>query len=261
MSRRTLKKSKGPFAKVKFRRVRLHQVILQAFILTITALALRIIFSLLNQSEIDTRRFNLIQPQYEAKHHRRKSEIDFVRKRNSETFQHVAFPASRNISDLLRYCKRELINIIANADILFDDTILQARNIQDDQVYAITRHEMDGSHFNRPDSQDVWIFKGFLKENLPKHLFLGKPGIDNRLAFEFDRLGYQVSNPSKSISAWHVHRSNTREYTVADLVSPPYAIVYPIYLQEIASNSSTKLERFPDGFTREQVERMALNNK
>jgi len=259
MSRQKHKKHKGS---VRVDHAHAHNASLYHVPLEVCVLLFSLLFLLgyLYLSHLDktkTKDFNLIQPQYEPIEPGRKAEIDFVKKKNSAMFGHVAFPNTRNMSKLLTYCKPDKINIIANADILFDYTILLAKTIQDGQVYALTRHEMDG-HFNRPDSQDVWIFNGLPRDSLPEDLLLGKPGVDNRLAFEFVRVGYQISNPSKSIFTWHIHQSNKREYTAKDVVPPPYAIVHPILLQEIRSNESTKLETFIHGFTREQIEKMQI---
>lgn len=129
---------------------------------------------------------------------------------------------------------------------------------------------MNGQLFNRPDSQDVWIVHGRPWNNLTAelnnndHLALGKPGIDNRLAYELLKAGYQVSNPSKSILSWHVHSTNIRQYSHLDVVPPPYAIVYPMTLEEVLAEDNLvkkKTEIFPHGFSLEQVRKMSAYNQ
>ena len=59
----------------------------------------------------------------------------------------------------------EGINIFANSDIEFDETINLALNIQDNEFYALTRYESDGKlhkhddSYRGFDSQDTWIWK------------------------------------------------------------------------------------------------------
>eukprot|EP00889_Picochlorum_renovo_P006402 jgi/Picre1/33432/NNA_008756.t1 len=164
------------------------------------------------------------------------------------------------------------MNIIANADIFFDDTIKTAKSLPENHAYALSRHEVsNGKLFKRPDSQDTWIFHGRIQNNMllmsaltKNNLTLGKPGIDNRLAYELLKAGYKVSNPSKSITSWHVHGTNLREYSHLDVVPPPYAIVYPMTLEEVLAEDNLikkKTEIFPHGFSLEQVRKMSAYNQ
>lgn len=126
------------------------------------------------------------------------------------------------------------INIIANADIYFDDTIQYCERLDFNTFYALSRWDIIGSndvrHFCRADSQDVWAWKGKCK-NIVSNYFLGMPGCDNRLAHEAKKSGYNVLNPSKTIKCYHVHASNLRNYTRFDSAVPgPYMTVEPICL-------------------------------
>ena len=106
------------------------------------------------------------------------------------------------------------INIICNSDIYLDETILNCQHIQKNECYALSRWDIklkgQPELFNRPDSQDTWIFKGPIKSNLYGDIFLGMPGCDNRIAYEIVKAGYILSNPSKKIKTYHVHSSNIR---------------------------------------------------
>lgn len=130
------------------------------------------------------------------------------------------------------------INIIANLDIYFDETIELAKDIKTMECYALTRWEnYNGSviDFNsrhgRPSppqwSQDAWIFKGFpddkdfdtvvainsksrSNETIP--FSLGIPGCDNKIAAMLKEKKYNVTNPSLSIKAIHVHKNESRSY-------------------------------------------------
>lgn len=127
--------------------------------------------------------------------------------------------------------KNDDINIICNSDIWFDQTINLANNIQGNQAYALSRWDMggDGSyhHFDRCDSQDAWIFRGKIRP-IKADFYLGYRGSDNRLAYEIERAGYQLTNPSKSIKSYHIQVSNARNYDMSGefLVTGPYSQVH-----------------------------------
>lgn len=149
------------------------------------------------------------------------------------------------------------INIIANSDIVFDGTIEHVVLLPENRAYALSRYEPDGKLFNRPDSQDVWIFHASVKTLLESlDVNLGTPGVDNRLAFELINAGYMLSNPSKSVRTWHIHATNIREYSQYDVNPPPYAIVYPVTLEEVLEDRSTKVRIYPTGFSAEIVQDM-----
>ena len=175
---------------------------------------------------------------YEDKNPARKREIDFCLQKNLEnklintiiiegsskpTYE-LFFQQINNITE------PNDINIICNSDIFFDETIILAENIKPNQMYALLRWEWyspTNITFNeRPDSQDTWIVRGKI-ENVFGAFTLGIRGCDNRIAAEFVKSGYAVSNPSKSIKSYHVHQSNIRNYTVHDVVSPPYFTIMP----------------------------------
>jgi hypothetical protein len=135
------------------------------------------------------------------------------------------------------------VNIIANSDIYFDDTVKYAENIKQRQCYALTRWEdIEGRviDFNerhgKPSppqwSQDAWIFRGSIDDKnyhqvqaqgnkMPSIIIpfsLGIPGCDNKFAAMLRESGIRVENPSKTIKAIHKHKNSNREY-------PPYRIL------------------------------------
>lgn len=132
------------------------------------------------------------------------------------------------------YTKEDDINIISNLDIYFDDTILYSQKMNYDDCYALTRWDVlsngEINFFNRTDSQDCWIFKGKIK-NIFGDFCLGHPGCDNRIAFEIQRSGYNITNPSLTIKSYHIHNSNIRNYTNKNLVHPPYLRLNPTELK------------------------------
>ncbi len=123
------------------------------------------------------------------------------------------------------------INIIINSDIFFDETIGKVHQIKRLEAYCLTRYDLvngKGVFFNREDSQDAWVFRGHVK-NVPAQFSQGRPGCDNRLAYELKKVGYDISNPSLDIHIIHLHESNKRTSvnTRFNQVQNPYALIFP----------------------------------
>lgn len=126
------------------------------------------------------------------------------------------------------------INIIANSDIYFDETIKLVEGMGDNDAYCLTRWE-----YNKGDiqpffrihgappcwSQDCVIWKGVnrlknagevwatnLQTNQDELIpyTLGWPGQENHMAWLLKNAGYNVKNPSLSIKAIHVHKERSR---------------------------------------------------
>jgi len=117
------------------------------------------------------------------------------------------------------------INIIANLDIYFDETIIYAKNIKNNQCFALTRWEIkkDKIKFlNKGCSQDSWIFKGKIK-NIKSGFYLGRMGCDNKIAYEIQQAKYKITNPSRTIKTYHLHQiKHTRNYENKKVLPPPY---------------------------------------
>lgn len=135
------------------------------------------------------------------------------------------------------------INIIANTDIFFDSTLkLIFNKINSNNSFCLTRWDVvkDGrlEFHNRRDSQDAWIFCGKIKDGMNTSFFLGKPGCDNRIAYELINIGYEVFNPSQSIIIHHLHRSGVRNYVPNsnDRVPKPYSYLNPCKIDAIKTN-------------------------
>lgn len=131
------------------------------------------------------------------------------------------------------YTGNQDINIIANLDIYFDDTILKTKEIKQDQFLCLSRWEVNGANIrfcNWAYSQDAWVFRGKSK-NINGDFFLGWRGCDNRIAYEAKNAGYEVSNPSLDIKVYHIHNSNVRDYNWSQdekkVVPPPHLTVEP----------------------------------
>lgn len=131
------------------------------------------------------------------------------------------------------------INIIANSDIYFDDSLCILKSMAEDQqvfekiitksdisdiCLALTRWDVmiDNipSRFIDRGSQDAWIFFGAVKnmDKMDASYSLGTPGCDNRIAREIFDAGYQVYNPSETIRILHLHNTGIRNYKIKDTV-------------------------------------------
>ena len=128
------------------------------------------------------------------------------------------------------------IHIIANTDIYLDKNIEVLKHINlKDTCLALSRWDtadtIKPKLYNHNDSQDVWVFKGPIKNNLKANFPLGVPRCDNKLLYVLQKAGYRVLNPAFSIKSFHVHKGQRAlVYTeVNNLynIKPPYRYLYP----------------------------------
>lgn len=106
------------------------------------------------------------------------------------------------------------INIITNSDIFFKDDIGIIKNIKlNNRCLALTRWDIEenseAKFLGRVDSQDTWIFKGKIR-GIDGVFFLGSLGCDNKIAYEIQKAGYAISNPSLSVKSYHLHLTQCR---------------------------------------------------
>ena len=139
---------------------------------------------------------------------------------------------------LFEYCNLNFQNeicVISNTDIIFDETLSIVQNTNLDNTFlALTRWDIvpyNGSYglrfFNVNMSQDSWMFKSPVKIDDRLNIYLGKPGIDNRVARLMHDNGYDVKNPGKQIITKHFHVSGLRYYTHMDVIPGPYLTLEP----------------------------------
>lgn len=147
-------------------------------------------------------------------------------------------------SDVFAYIDTNNIkgyNVIMNSDIFLDKTIekVQKSDIhKEKKMIALLRYEYDQTNIvkskvfgPRHDSQDTWIIHSTFNIR-PEHrrvfeFEFGKPGCDNKITYLMAVLGYEVVNDPTFIKTYHVHNNQTRDYTIIDRVSDPYALVVP----------------------------------
>jgi hypothetical protein len=187
---------------------------------------------------------NLFVNYYEEQNPKRRSEIETCLRNNTEnpyinymmieSLQRMTY--SNFFKIINEYTSVDDINIIANLDIYFDDTVKILEGMGVNEAFTLGRWDLkkDGNIClaDRPDSQDAWVIKGKVK-NVNGAFNLGYCGCDNRIAHELHKSGYVVSNPCRTIKAIHVHTSNIRNYKSRGkdrkkfVVSGPYRTVSP----------------------------------
>lgn len=190
------------------------------------------------KSQSTKTKIRLFYNYYNEKNPHRKREIDFCLNKNIENqlFDLIIIESEqRPTFDFLFQKINQLtgpndINIISNADIFFDNSIDMVRRMNVRDFYILNRfdrHENGSTDFCAQNgSQDAFICKGAI-ENVDGNFLMGMPGSAGRIAHEFQKAGYNVRNPSKSISIFHVHDSGIKNYTETDQVPEPYLIVDP----------------------------------
>lgn len=194
----------------------------------------------------------LLVPYYQPREPIRRMEIDLCLRRN------LCNPAINKVvavidsmsttvppGALVRYVKglghtfRNLVHVanrdflhervlLANADILFDDSLRLLTDCNlNGRAIALTRHEQgpDGTLrlvHQEGWSQDAWLFKTPLSilGNYP----FGALGCDNRFAYELLKAGLRLSNPAYTVRAIHVHSEPAKH--VHGTVPEPHAYVY-----------------------------------
>lgn len=118
--------------------------------------------------------------------------------------------------------KKDIIYIVANSDIIFDNTLSRLDyNDLKTRVAVLTRHEMrainmfQGTIVAKPNSQDAWFFT---KENITRidtdwlDFPLGTWGCDSNVNSYLVKQGLQPFNPCLDVNAWHFHINQFRTY-------------------------------------------------
>lgn len=190
---------------------------------------------------------NLFINSYQCGTKERQAELDFCLKHNRESgfFNEIInFDGRVTYNDFFRECANypDDINILANTDIYFNETILKVLDMGNNDCYCITRWEeeegeivrfKDKHDYNNEAkekySQDVWVIKGKAK-GVNGSFHLGVPGCDNRIAHELS-FKYNVSNPCDKIQCIHKHKEKERNYDIPKgynkRVPPPYKWIEP----------------------------------
>jgi len=150
--------------------------------------------------------------------------------------------------------------ILANSDIIFDDTLINlplstihecdftrarglewkgernGRGVPRKEMFSLLRYEYDTVDMQKSalfgprfDSQDTWIFhsNNFIDSSQSKifDIEFGRPGCDNKLIYLMNILGFTIINDPQFIKTYHLHTIIARNHIKKDTLPPPYGIV------------------------------------
>jgi len=101
------------------------------------------------------------------------------------------------------------INVIANSDIYFDQSLQHMHNMKLGDFLCISRWNKGELQGHAAYSQDVWAFlsSDYIPEGMisDADFFLGTQQCDNRIAFLAVKNGFRVLNPCHLIKCHHLH--------------------------------------------------------
>lgn len=194
------------------------------------------LFSRAVNGDFSLRKLNLFVQVYKSDNPDRQKELDICLTQNklSKLFANIIEIEERLTFEQMFDLSKDYpsdINVFANSDIYFDETILFSRFMDPNSCWALSRWDVkkDGMAvlFNRKDSQDVWVFVGKVRQLSNASFCLGVAGCDNRISWELKNAGYHVVNPSKTVHAFHLHNTNYRTYNPKEKVPMPYHFIHP----------------------------------
>ena len=117
-------------------------------------------------------------------------------------------------NDMFLYCNNNIRGnvMIANSDIVYDDTIQNIKYLKDDDFISLTRHQLYNNLFKpiayqkivNVFSQDTWIFKSPMKYNINCQIELGKIFCDSFLNYKLSLSNYNVYNLYNNIKSYHI---------------------------------------------------------
>ena len=146
------------------------------------------------------------------------------------------------------------ISIFSNVDIYFDEdcVCLIRQHLVSSVCFALSRWERwkDNSItlFDRPDSQDSWIFKGPISDIPNCNFTMGTPGCDNAISQRIEDAGYTVQNPGRDIKTIHIHNCGIRNYQLAkvsETATQPFKYIPPANLDYTPVNWVTEIANLP----------------
>lgn len=145
-------------------------------------------------------------------------------------------------ADVFAFVETEGLNgyiVFMNSDIVvrYDVQCIRRSNMDTQKtLIALLRYDMQRDahpklYGPRGDSQDTWIYHSrFNPTPTQRNAFafhFGIPGCDNRLVYLASIMGYTVINCPEQMKTIHVHTSMVRNYTSANRLPPPYAVIMP----------------------------------
>lgn len=140
-----------------------------------------------------------------------------------------------NFNDYFEYINKNIKGnaIIANSDIVYDNTINKIENILENEFIVLTRYQKYNDtfkllHYNdtNPEmsnifdkanifSQDTWIFKSPMYDNIDIPMFVGSMFSDSYINYRLNRSKYTVYNKSKFINSYHIQNESSLSESIS----------------------------------------------
>jgi hypothetical protein len=139
----------------------------------------------------------------------------------------IPFDRRPTFNDYFEYCNKNIEGnaIVANSDIVYDDTLNKIENITENEFIVLTRYnKYDDTfkifHFKEKDkksikilnnkvnifSQDTWIFKSPMYDNIDIPMFVGSMFSDSFINYKLSNSKFKVYNRSKFIRSCHIQK-------------------------------------------------------
>jgi hypothetical protein len=136
----------------------------------------------------------------------------------------IPFDRRPTFNDYFEYCNKNIEGnaIVANSDIVYDDTLSKIENIIENEFIVLTRYNKYDDifkifHFTDKNmipilnkvnifSQDTWIFKSPMYDNIDIPMFVGSMFSDSFINYRLSTSKYNVYNKAKFIRSYHVQK-------------------------------------------------------
>jgi len=187
-------------------------------------------------------------------------------------FLNKKMPREISFNEMMNYCNEKLYGklcIISNNDIYYDDSLQKIKKInlvKNRDILAITRENFFEFKIKKNNtiwkknegSQDTWIFSSPIKLFKPI-IKIGWIASDNRIAYELEKLGYNVYNPTHDIKCIHYQHQdqNTNLTKFSHRGDGPIKFLELDYLN---NNTNVNLE-FYEEIENEKLDTLSIKNK
>jgi membrane-bound inhibitor of C-type lysozyme len=150
------------------------------------------------------------------------------------------------------------VNVILNSDcVIHPATTRRLERIAAGEAWCLSRHDVASllpvrylgtpSPFDRPLTQDCWVIRGKPRRGMELDFALGRPGCDNRLAYELEKVGYAIRDPYLTVKVLHYHHLGERVWSWAERVPGPYASPRPMGVEVTVRESLRKARWWAQG--------------
>ena len=132
-------------------------------------------------------------------------------------------------NDIFNYCNKNIVGntIIANSDIVYDNTLENIKYITETDFISLTRYQKYDNKYktiylqefnNKVNivSQDTWIFMSPLKYEIDCPIQIGKMFCDSLLNYKLKDTKYNCFNLYKTIKSFHVQNNKSESQKMED---------------------------------------------